>query len=231
MSRLYLLASVVSRRAAGRFAGFYRSQGLEPALTVMGQGTASSEVLDYFGLDGGERSLLFHVVTDAKWRELRRLLRLKMNIDVPGVGIAFLIPMSSIGGARTLQYLTSGLNYEAEEETTLKDTRLELLVAVANQGTTEQVMEAARRVHATGGTVFHAKGTGGQLAEKFMGVTLVPEKDVVFLVVRREQKNDIMRAIMAEAGPGTRAGAVVFSLPVTDTAGMRMIEDEETDEV
>ena len=41
---------------------------------------------------------------------------------------------------------------------------------------------------------------------------------------------DTMR-IMKEAGIGTKAGAIVFSLPVTETAGMRLIEknEDETD--
>ena len=58
-----------------------------------------------------------------------------------------------------------------------------------------------------------------------MGVTLVPEKEMVFIVVQKERKNAIMQAIMDEAGTGTKAGAVVFSLPVTDTAGMRLMEE------
>ena len=106
----------------------------------------------------------------------------------------------------------------------MKDTKYELLVVIANQGYTDLIMDAARKVHAAGGTVIHARGTGSHLAEKFMGVTIVPEKEMLFIVVRRDQKNDIMRSIMDEAGTGTPAGSVVFSLPVTDTAGMRMME-------
>ena len=58
-----------------------------------------------------------------------------------------------------------------------------------------------------------------------MGVSLVPEKEMVFIVVRKDQKNDIMRSIMDEAGVNTEARAIVFSLPVTDTAGMRLMDD------
>ena len=32
---------------------------------------------------------------------------------------------------------------------------------------------------------------------------------------------------MEKAGLATRAKAIVFSLPVTDTAGLRLIEDED----
>ena len=91
-------------------------------------------------------------------------------------------------------------------------------------------MDAAREVHAAGGTVIHAKGTGAEKAEKFLGVTLVPEKEMVFIVARKEQKNEIMRSIMDKAGLESKARSIVFSLPVTDTAGMRLMEEIEDGE-
>ena len=227
MNELFLMITVTSRKLSKKFVGFYEEAGLPVSVITLGSGTASSEILDYFGLDGSDKSILFHMVTDAKWKEVKRKLRLNMNIDVPGVGIAFLLPLSSIGGRKALNYLTAGQEYVKGEESTLKDTKYELLVVIANQGYTELIMDAARKVHAAGGTVIHAKGTGSHLAQKFMGVTLVPEKEMVFIVVRKTQKNDIMRAIMDEAGTSTRAGSIVFSLPVTDTAGMRMMEELE----
>lgn len=227
MNELYMLVTITDRKLTRRFTAFYEEQGMPVSVITVGNGTASSEVMAYFGLDGSEKSLLFHFITDATWKTVKRQLRMQMQIDLPGVGIAFLIPVSSIGGKKVLDYLTCGQQFEKGEESTLKDTKYELLVAIANQGYTEEIMNAARQVHAAGGTIIHAKGTGSQMAEKFMGVTLVPEKEMVFIVVRKEKKNDIMRAIMDQAGPGTKAGTVMFSLPVTDTAGMRLMEDPE----
>jgi len=227
MSELSLMVTITSRKAARKFITFYENIGLQVSFSTLGNGTASNEVLDYFGLDGSEKSVIFHIITSDKWREVKRQLRLKMNIDIPGIGIAFLVPLSSIGGMKALNYLTAGQEFKKGEESSLKDTRYELLVTISNQGYSELIMDAARKVHAAGGTVIHARGTGSHLAEKFMGVTLVPEKEMIFIVVRKDQKNAIMRAIMDEAGTGTKAGAIVFSLPVTDTAGMRMMEEIE----
>jgi len=227
MNSLHILVTITERKLSKRFADFYKDLGLEVSVTMLGAGTASSEVLDYFGLDGSDKSVMIHFVTLEKWQSVKRQLRTKMNIDIPGVGIAFTIPISSVGGRKTLNYLALTKDFEKGDESSLKGTKYELLVVISNQGYTELIMDAARKVHAAGGTVIHAKGTGSQQAEKFLGVTLVPEKEMIFIVVRTERKNDIMSAIMAEAGTGTKAGAIVFSLPVTDTAGMRLIEDIE----
>ena len=230
MSQLHMLVTIIDRNNTRRFSSFYEEMGLQISLNTMGVGTAASEILDYFGLSGTEKTVLFHIVSTETWKAVKRQLQLKMKIDIPGMGIAFLIPLSSVGGMKTLQYLTDGQEFVKEEESTLKDTRYELLVVIANQGYTEMIMDAARKVHAAGGTVIHAKGTGGKQAEKFLGVTLVPEKEMIFIVARKDRKNDIMQSIMQEAGTGTEAGAIVFSLPVTDTAGMRLMDMSEEEE-
>ncbi len=230
MSELYLMVTITDRNQTKRFTTFYQEYGVDISITTVGKGTARSEILDYFGLEGSAKSVLFHIVTGDKWKEIKVGLQRKMQIDIPGIGIAFIVPLSSIGGKKALNYLTSGQDFVKGEESALKDTKYELLVVIANQGYTELVMDAARSVNAAGGTVIHAKGTGAQQAEKFLGVTLVPEKEMVFIVVRKNQKNDIMSAIMKQAGLETKARSIVFSLPVTDTAGMRLIEDVEENE-
>ncbi len=225
MNSLYMMITITERSQARKFAALYKEVGLDISMTTIGMGTARSDILDYFGLEGSEKSVFFHIITGEKWREIKRLLQTKIKIDIPGIGIAFTIPLSSIGGKKALSYLTDGQNFVLGEESSLKETKSELLIVIANQGYSEMIMDAARKVHASGGTVIHAKGTGTDKAEKFLGVTLVPEKEMVFIVARSEEKNAIMRSIMDEAGVGTKAGSIVFSLPVSDTAGMRLLED------
>ncbi len=224
MSQLFMLVTITDRNQAKKFNTFYSEMGLDVSINTLGHGTAASEILDYFGLENNEKAVMLHFVTDETWQTVKKALQTRMKIEFPGTGIAFTIPVSSVGGKKTLNYMTSGQTYIKEGETTLKDTKYELLVVIANQGYTELVMDSARKAKASGGTVIHAKGTGGHSAEKFLGVTLVPEKEMLFIVTRSDRKNDIMRAIMDEAGVESKAGAVVFSLPVTDTAGMRLME-------
>jgi len=107
----------------------------------------------------------------------------------------------------------------------MKNTTHELIVIISEQGYTELIMEAAREAGAHGGTVLHAKGTGMEIAEKFMHMSLAAEKEVLYIVSKTEQKNAIMQAVMKKAGPDSKAKAITFSLPVTDTAGLRLIED------
>lgn len=230
MNELFLMVTIMDRNKTKRFKALYESCGINVAFDMTGYGTAASEMLEYFGLEESEKAVVMSVVTDDSWKEAKKGLERRLQIDVPGTGIAFAIPMSAMGGKRALYYLTDGQNFEKGEETALKDTKYELLVVIANQGYTNQVMDAARSQKAGGGTVIHAKGTGIERAEKFLGVSLVKEKEMVFIVVRTELRNNIIKAIMEEAGLRSKAQAIAFSLPVSAVAGMRLVEADENEE-
>lgn len=226
MNTLYWFVTITDRHSTDAFLKLYEEHGVNVNLRTVGSGTAVREMLATLGLEKSEKAVLLSIVTADTWPKIQKALRRQMRIDVPGTGIAFIIPVSSIGGKRALLFLTEHQKLELKEESTLKDTRYELLLVIANQGYTGSIMDAARAEGAGGGTVIHAKGTGMEGAARFLGVDLVNEKEVVLIVSRTTQKNKIMSAIMKNADP--KAGAIVFSLPVTDTAGLRLLD--ETDE-
>lgn len=225
MGNLYLMTTIVDRKAVNKYLDLYRENDLHVMYLTLGYGTVSSEILDYFGLDSREKAVAFSVLQGSSWETIKTQLQKKLKIDAPGEGIAFTIPLSSIGGKKALQFLLGSEDYKKEEESTLKNTTHDLIIVISEQGYTNMIMDAARSAGAYGGTVLHAKGTGMEAAEKFMGVSLAAEKEMVFIVTKTEQKNAIMQAIMKDAGLDSKAKSIVFSLPVTDTAGLRLIED------
>ena len=163
--------------------------------------------------------------TENKKAELLKGLTKEMAIDLPNRGIAVCVPLTSIASRRTLEaFADKHQNDEPENE--VKDMtqyETELIIAICESGYAEKVMEAARGAGAAGGTVVHAKGTGAKYA-KFFGLTLADEKEMIYIVSSTENKKNIMTAIVDGAGPHTSAHTVVFSLPVSDTAGLRIFD-------
>lgn len=225
MSEIYMMVTICNRKQMQKFVKFYKQNHVDTGNISLAMGTAASDVLDYFGLEEDEKGIHFCLVTRPTWKTVKKGLQMELKIDVPGTGIVFLIPLSSIGGKQQLKFMLGEQEFEKGEETTLKETKHELIIAIANYGYNTQVMRAAEEGGATGGTVFHGKGVGMKRAEQFLGVSLVSEKEIILIVTKTEQKNAIMKSIMEKAGIGTKAGTIAFSLPVTSTAGLRIIED------
>lgn len=225
MSNVYCMITITGKNQGERFSSLFKTEQLPVMLLTLGAGTASSEMLDYFGMESREKIVIFTVVTQESWRRVKRQMEEKLNIDVPGTGISFIVPVSSVGGGKAFRYLLAGQAYIKEEETELKNTEFELIIVISNYGYNNLVMDAAREAGAGGGTVVHSRGTGREKAEKFLGVTLAEEKEMTFIVTRSEKKNDIMKAIMEKAGLESKAKSILFSLPVTETTGLRISGD------
>ena len=226
MNTLNMMVTITTRNLVPKFMEFYKEHNIHVMLVTLGRGTAGNEIWDYLGLESPEKAVIVSVVTARNWAVLKKGLEKKLQIDIPGNGIAFTVPLASVGGRRELLFLTEDQNFEKGEESTLKETNQELLIVIANQGYSELIMNAARGVGAAGGTVIHAKGTGMEGAEKFLGVSLASEKEMIFIVSDSAKKSAIMQAIMKEAGMESKAKSIVFSLPVTSTAGLRLLEED-----
>ena len=99
-----------------------------------------------------------------------------------------------------------------------------LIITVVDKGNVDLVMDAARSAGASGGTVVKAKGTGAELA-KFFGVSISEEKEMIYIVASRDNRDGIMHAIMEKAGRNTDAHGVIFSLPIDSVIGIKAFEE------
>ena len=232
MDGLNLVINITDRDKSETAIRLFQENGVFTTDVALGQGTAPREILEYLYLSPPEKAIIFGVVTNAGLSSLFKTLKRRMYIDVPGNGIAVTIPLSSIGGRRSLEYMLDGQvlgtnksleKAERIERMSIK-TDYELIFVVANEGYSDMIMDAARGAGAGGGTVIKAKGTGAEYTEKFFGFSIASEKEIHLLVTPAQGRNAIMKAIMEQAGLESKAQSIVFSLPVSHALGLRQPE-------
>ncbi len=195
----------------------YSELSLPVAAVFHGEGTAVQSMLDLLGIESVEKLIFVTIAAKDKTESLFDLHRNRLYMGVPGHGIAVSVPVKSVGGGKTLAYLSD--NKPIDKEKPELSTPTELIIVIGNEGCTDTVMNAARSAGATGGTVIHGKGTGDKKSEKFYNVSIAKEKEVILIVTPTARKADIMRRILEKAGPETKSGAIVFSLPVNNAVG------------
>ena len=64
-------------------------------------------------------------------------------------------------------------------------------------------------------------------AAAFFGITLHAEKEILMMVVEKKIRDAVLNAIYKEMGMAKKAKGIVFSLPVSDVAGLAMPIDQE----
>ncbi len=215
---LVLMFTIVNRGAGEKVADLLRKEGVTVNLFTYGRGTASSEILEYLGLADTRREIVLSTMPYGVSKRLIKDINEKFRLVKPGKGIAFTIPISSICGKNSAR-LVEGLA-EYGDDVSMDKTDYELIFIITNKGYADDVMASARSAKATGGTAIHAKGMGAKQAEKFFGITIQPEKEVILILAHMDVKNDIMRAVVAKHGVSKEAGSVVFSVPVSGVEGL-----------
>ncbi len=91
-----------------------------------------------------------------------------------------------------------------------------MILCIVNQGYEEKVIEAANTVGITGGTFLNAHGFTKLEAEKFFGLTISPEKQMVIMVVPSTKKTDILNVLYDTVGISQDAQGIAFAIPVDD---------------
>ena len=102
-----------------------------------------------------------------------------------------------------------------------KKTKHEVIVVIVNEGYTDQVMDAARDAGARGGTIVHARGTANKEMEKKYGIVITPSKEMIYILVNEEIRDDVMSAVNKAVGIETKGQGIVFALPVSHVAGLK----------
>ncbi len=186
-----------------------------------GLGTVSSEVLEYLGVGEAEKDVVFSITHEKKVQEIMQSIRDGIDLGLPDRGIICSLDVTAASKIVDRTIRDKAVAYDDEEVQTVdQDNKYSMIISVVNRGYTDEVMDAAKKVGARGGTVIHARGIGTDEAGKFLGVALQPEKEIIMIVARQKEKTAIMSAISQAAGIHTKAHGFLISLPVEEFTGI-----------
>ena len=112
----------------------------------------------------------------------------------------------------------------------MKTDNHEVIFAIVNGGYADEVMNVAKEHGARGGTILNARGVAREEAAAFFGITLHAEKELLMIVVEKSIRDGVLNGIYKAMGMSKKSTGIVFSLPVSDVAGLAMPISQEIKE-
>ncbi|MCQ2978286.1 MAG: P-II family nitrogen regulator [Clostridia bacterium] len=240
------LVTIVDYTLGTSVIDYYKEKKTTFGFTTHGYGTASSDILNYVGLAETKKSVTLTILEKSNAEYALWELNKRMNLSKPGKGIAFTIPVSSMNKffvnmmedyndinvsekekeKNRLALKNEIKKIEGKEDSMNNDYPYELIFTIVNRDHLEIAKDAAKRAGARGGTSIHALGLGSTDAINFLGITINPEKEIMLNVVKKEEKNKIMSAIVEEVGIATAGQGICFALPVDYALGLTTMAAE-----
>ena len=220
MNKLSLMVIIASDTKEQMYTKLLNKYKVKFKAITHGIGTASSSMLDYFGLNEVERGVIMAIMPTIMSKYILRYMNQRLKIAEPGNGIAFTIPVSS-----STKYMNETYQKVEMEDIDMEDANKHLIITIANEGFAEIIMNAAKKVGATGGTTINGRGLESEKVIKFLGISIEPEKDVVLILSDNDKKNAIMNEIVNSCGLKTPGAGICFSLPVDHVVGLKELEN------
>lgn len=164
------MIAIVSHGQSDRFMRIARKAGSTGGTVIPAKGTASSALLRLLGLGDKSKDMIVMVSDDDHAHAIVDDVRTDGHIQ----GVVALLGSKGEDGMAT---------------------KWKMITIIVNVGYADDIMDAARKAGAGGGTITHARGTASSEDVKFLGVPLVPEKEMIMILCESEKTDTIVNAI------------------------------------
>ena len=184
-----MLFAIVNKGEAGKVMDAIRSRGAYGGTVLNAHGTAPTSILSMLGLGDSKKEILLSMLNDRIEKDCVDSLR---GIKCKGV-------VALLG--------EKGENDMKED--------LVMIQVICENGYADDIMDAARKEGAKGGTVIKGHGTAKADDTKFFGYPITAEKEVLVIVEEKAKAERIISAIDSLPFLKQKGKAVIFSLPVS----------------
>ena len=197
-----LLISIVPHNMGELITNATKEASAGGGTILMGRGTAANSIIQLLGLGDTSKDIAYVVVDDSILEKTLLSVKEATSSKKSHFGVMFTVNVSEfIRSGNPNQEKPEGENNMAQNES------YKLINVIVNKGYAEDAMAAARKAGAGGGTIIGARGTAKEGDAKFFGAEIVPEKDMLLILVPKEKCDDIVNAIQslpcfAKAGSG-----------------------------
>jgi nitrogen regulatory protein PII len=208
-----VVISVVSAGYADALVKKTRQAGAGGATILLGKGETHSAFIRALGLGETEKEIVITLLEDKDVESVCQAILAFKESKRLYCGESYLIDVDQV-----LRHISSPLSQDTTVQTTKRRNTMSsphtLITVIVNKGNATEVMDAARKAGATGGTVMHGRGTGKEEDVKFFGVQLVPEKEILLVLVGSGQTGEVLEAIRTVPSLAQPGSGIAFCIDV-----------------
>lgn len=187
MSSFNMIIGIVPRDYAELLTNAAVEAGAQGGTISRGKGTASNNFLQILGFGDSNKDIVYVLAAESKTKKIMNSMIQVSSEKKQPFGIIF--------STRVSKFIKAGSVTGKEND--MADTTHQLITIIVNKGYADDAMAAARNAGATGGTILSARGTAKPGDEKFFGMDIVPEKDMILILAENAKVHGIIEAVQS----------------------------------
>lgn len=209
-----LILTIVGRGCGEKIVEASKKAGAKGGTIVPGRGTADNEILRFLGIEDVEKDIILTLTESGCLEAILSEFALRSESDKKIRGCSAVIGVSSIMKCIVSERGGFVENIKTGEKRMDLKASYEMISVIVNSGFADDVMAAARKAGASGGTIINARGTGKEEDVKFFGISIVPEKELLFMIADRSKASAILDSIKDLSCFSTPGSGICFCTDV-----------------
>ncbi len=187
----YMMIAIVNRGTGDSVMAAARAAGAPGGTIANATGTATSTIMAALGLGDKQKEILYSMIREDQLE--------KVEMAVSSVKTKGVVLFLDCRG----------------KEIDVDNAKWTMIEVISEKGYAEDIMAAARKAGAKGGSIIIAHGTAKDEDAKFFGRPIVNDKEMLIIVVERDKADAIESAIESMEVLNEKGKAILFRLPVT----------------
>ena len=213
MAGFQLICCVVNMGDASKALKIAKKHGVKGGTITIGRGTIQSRLLDFLGINEMRKEIITMIVEDELADEALKGLCEGMQFEKPHHGIAYSHPVSQfIGSINRVSATPSNIE--------VKNSVYKIIHVIVDKGRGEDVVDAANKAGARGGTIVNARGAGIHEVQKLFSIEIEPGKQEVFIITKADVKDEIVKSIRENLHIDEPGKGILYVLDINEVYGL-----------
>ncbi len=212
--RLMMLLSIVRRDCGQKLIKNLKNLGINMHFQTVGFGTAPTEMMDIFGLGTNAKDIVISIGAQSAIKSMMADFGSNFASYSQYGGLMIVLRMSAAS-----RLVTEILNHNLPENEVKGDGAMKnehhnnLILISVNNGYADQVMEAAKKAGATGGTIVKGRLADAEYLIELGQMEASEEREIICILAPSAVSQRIMEDVNKGFGISTEANGILCAVP------------------
>jgi nitrogen regulatory protein PII len=214
IKELELICIIVNFGLGSKVIKIAKKNGVTGGTIFLGRGTIKNRILEFLELNDARKEIVVMIAEKAIAYEALEKLNKDFSFHKPNHGIAFTMSVINLLGSKLCQ------PQDNKEKRGEENNMYQAIFTIVDRGNAENVIDAANKGGARGGTIVNARGSGIHETSTLFSMAIEPEKEMVIIISRKDLVDSIVSSIREHIRIDEPGKGIIFILDVNKTFGL-----------
>ena len=211
---LTLICMIVNFGLGSKAIKIAKKNGVSEGTVFLGRGTIKNRLLEILDLNDSRKEIVLMIADKTTANQALDVLNKELAFFKPNHGIAFTLSVVDLLGIKNCQY-QDNQTIRGEE-----NAMYQAIFTIVDKGNAENVITAANKAGARGGTIINARGSGIHETHTLFSMEIEPEKEMVLIISKNNLTDVIVSSIRKDLQIDEPGKGIIFVLDVNKTFGL-----------